>query len=82
MIFHMKTMSEYSDFEKNIVSKLDIIIKLMGKKMLDEYKTNKDKILFLNSLGLEPNEIITLSDIPRKTVYNVLSEARKQENEE
>jgi len=65
-------------FNKELLTRLDIIIKLIGTSMLNNYNTNKDKILFLNSLGFKPSEIISLTEIPKKTVYNVLSKSRKK----
>lgn len=65
-------------FNKELLTRLDIIIKLIGTGMLNNYNTNKDKILFLNSLGYKPSEIISLTEIPKKTVYNVLSKSRKK----
>ena len=60
-----------------LASKLDIIIKLMGLP-LAEGKSQKEAIVSLSTLGLEPREISQILGIARTAVNARLSEIRKK----
>jgi hypothetical protein len=60
-----------------IIKRLDILVKISGLNLIQKFKTNKEKIEFLANLGLESGEIIALTGIPSKTVYNTISEMKK-----
>ncbi|MCB2141233.1 hypothetical protein KQH27_00835 [bacterium] len=63
-----------------IIQKLDVVVKLIAIETLSNFKTNKDKIMFLLNLGFTSSQIISITDIPSKTVYNVISSTSKDEN--
>lgn len=60
-----------------IIAKLDTVVKLMSINTLSKYETNREKILFLHNLGFTSSQIISITDIPSKTVYNVISITKK-----
>ena len=62
---------------EEIISKLDLVVKLMSINTLEKLETNRDKIVFLYNLGFSSSQIISISDIPNKTVYNVISGLKK-----
>jgi len=61
-----------------IIKRLDILVKISGLYLIQQFKTNKEKIEFLANLGLESGEIISLTGIPSGTVYNTVSAMKKE----
>ena len=74
-------MTEVEKKLDTIIDKLNLVIKLLAMDILKKFKTNTEKIQFLTGIGLHSAEIITMTGIPSKTVYNVISEIKKKENE-
>ena len=61
-----------------IIEKLEAIVKLMSINTLNKFDTNKDKIKFLFNLGFDSSQIISITDIPSKTVYNVVTQIKQK----
>lgn len=64
-----------------IIGKLDLVVKLMSINTLRMFETNKGKIGFLLDLGSSTSQIISITDIPRQTVYNVISSIKKSDED-
>jgi DNA-directed RNA polymerase specialized sigma24 family protein len=62
---------------KEIISRLDLITRLLALNMVKNLKTQKDKILTLDSFGLKPKEIANYLGTTINTLNVTLSEARK-----
>jgi DNA-directed RNA polymerase specialized sigma24 family protein len=62
---------------KEIISRLDLITRLLALDMVKDLKTQKDKILALNSFGFKPKEIADYLSTKGNTVSVALSKARK-----
>ena len=63
---------------KAISSKLDIMIRLLASSIVKEMKTQKEKILYLSSLGFGPTEIANLLSTTSNTVNVALSREKKK----
>ena len=74
-------MTDMENQLNTIIEKLEFIVKLMSINTLNKFKTNKDKIEFLYNLGFDSSQIISITDIPNKTVYNIISEINKTKGE-
>ena len=70
-------MTKVEEKLDTIIDKLNLLIKLMAMDVLHNFKTNRETIKFLTGIGLQSSEIITITDIPSKTVYNVISDIKK-----
>ena len=68
-----KTMSK-----EEITKRLDIIIKLLAMNLMQGKETQKDKIIQLSKLGLQPKEIANILGTTSNTVRVTLSAARKE----
>ena len=65
--------------QKEILEKLDIIIKLLALDIL-KGKEAKDQILILHGLGISPTNISLILGKSRNTVNVTLSQARRKQN--
>lgn len=65
------------DTENKMMEKLDILIRLQAISLVKEFKSSKDKILFLDSAGLQPKDIADLLQTTSNHVNVTLSQARK-----
>ena len=65
---------------KQLVEKLDILIRLQAAALSDRFQTAKDKILFLSGAGLTPKLIADILGTTPNFVNVTLSKARKAEN--
>lgn len=61
-----------------IVDKLDLISRLIAIDVLQDVKTQKDKILLLSTSGFQPTEIASILGTSSNTVNVALSKARKE----
>lgn len=61
-----------------IIEKLNKIMRLLTLDVLNEKQTQKEKILFLNSIDFKPSEISKILKTSSNTVNVRLSEARKE----
>jgi len=64
-----------------IIEKLELVIKLMSINTLNRFEKNKEKIEFLLNLGFDSSQIISITDVPSKTVYNIVSQINKLKSE-
>ena len=71
-------MTEVENKLDEIISRLNVLVKLMAMNLINIFDTNKDKIEFLSNMGFSSSEIITITEIPRQTVYNITSQLRKE----
>jgi DNA-directed RNA polymerase specialized sigma24 family protein len=62
---------------KEIISKLDLITRLLALNMVKDLQSQKDKILTLDSFGLKPKEIADYLGTTINTVNVTLSKAKK-----
>jgi DNA-directed RNA polymerase specialized sigma24 family protein len=62
---------------KEIISKLDLITRLLALNMVKDLQSQKDKILTLDSFGLKPKEIADYLGTTINTVKVTLSKAKK-----
>ncbi|MHA1227862.1 MAG: hypothetical protein ACTSPV_14035 [Candidatus Hodarchaeales archaeon] len=65
------------DYEE-IVERLDLIIKLLAMNIMSGEGTQKDKIIQLGKIGLQPKEIANILNTTSNTVSVTLSGARKE----
>ena len=64
---------------ESVQRKLDIILRLIGKLVLPE-SSQKDQIMFLNSMELTANEMAEIVDTTPATVRKTLSRLRSSDN--
>lgn len=64
------------DQDRQILERLDTLIRLQALSMVDRYKSTKDKILFLGGAGLTPKEIAELLNTTSNSVSVTLSKDR------
>jgi len=65
-------------FEKELMRKMDVVIKLQALNILGDVKTKKEQILRLYSVGLEPKVIAGILGISSNAVRVALSKARSE----
>jgi hypothetical protein len=65
------------DYEE-IVERLDLIIKLLAMNIMSGEGTQKDKIIQLSKIGLQPKEIANILNTTSNSVSVTLSNARKE----
>ena len=63
---------------EEITERLDLIIKLLAMKMMDDQDSQKNKIIQLSKIGLQPKEIANILGTSSNTVSVTLSGARKE----
>jgi hypothetical protein len=69
-------MADLLDAE--ILLKLDMLIKLQALSMVGRFESSKEKILFLNRVGMQPKEIGELLQTSPNFVSVTLSKSRKR----
>ena len=65
-------------YEKEVIERLDIIIKLLSKMNLDPDTSQTDAILQLNNIGLKPSQIAKSLNTTQNYVNMILSKKRKE----
>ena len=65
------------DYEE-ILERLDLIIKLLAMNIMSSEGTQKDKIIQLSKIGLQPKEIANILNTTANSVRVALSNARKE----
>lgn len=65
-------------FEKEIIEKLDLMIKLLSRMNLDKDSSQTDAILQLNNIGLKPSQIAQTLNTTQNYVNVILSQKRKE----
>jgi len=65
---------------KEIISKMDMMIRLLASSVVKEMKTQKDKIHYLSSLGFGPTDIANILSTTSNTVNVALSREKKKES--
>ncbi len=63
--------------EAEILTKLDLLVRLQALSMVARYESSKDKILFLGRAGMQPKDIAELLQTSPNHVNVTLSKARK-----
>jgi len=63
---------------EEILERLDLIIKLLAMNVMKGEETQKEKIIQLSKLGLQPKEIANILNTTANTVRVALSNARKE----
>lgn len=58
--------------------KLDAIIRLLAHNIVGDLETQREKVAYLDSLGLKPKPIAEILNITPNQVHAVLSQLRKQ----
>jgi DNA-binding CsgD family transcriptional regulator len=58
--------------------KLDAIIRLLAHDIMGDFETQREKIAFLNDLGLGPKRIAEILNTTPNTVRVTLSQMRKR----
>ena len=77
----IKNKKRWKDMsEPEILSKLDIIIKLLATNQI-EGKDSHEQILFLSNLGIANKNIAEILGKTQNTVNATLSQLRKKKNE-
>ena len=59
---------------KELLNKIDLLVKLQGINVVNQIKTDKDKILILSDLGLSPKEINNITGIRIQYIYDIRSQ--------
>ncbi len=67
---------------KEIMNKMDLIVRLLALNTVKDLKVQKDKTIALSSFGFGPSEIARLLGTTPNTVNVVLSEVRKRAKKE
>jgi len=62
---------------EEIIERLDLIIKLLAMNMMNDEGSQKDKIIQLSKIGLQPKEIANILNTSNNYVNVTLSNARK-----
>lgn len=62
---------------KELMNKFDLLIKLNGINIVDQIETDKDKIILLSDIGLDAGDIIKITGIRSKYVYDIRSSYSK-----
>ena len=63
---------------EEVIKRLDLIIKLLAMNFMKEEGSQKDKIIQLSKIGLQPKEIANILGTSSNTVSVTLSTARKE----
>ena len=63
---------------KEIAEKMNVLIRLMASIVVKDMKTQKEKILYLSSLGFGPTDIARFLGTTSNTVNVALSQSRKK----
>ena len=67
---------------KEIISKMDLIVRLLALNIVKDLPVQKDKIITLSSFGFGPSEIAKLLGTTPNAVNVTLSEMRKKAKKE
>lgn len=67
---------------KEVINKMDLIVRLLALNIVKDLKVQKDKIMTLSSFGFGPSEIARLLGTTPNTVNVALSEVRKRAGKE
>ena len=67
-----------NEFEKNVMKKMDVLIRLLVVNLLSDSVKQKDHILRLSSVGFHPKEIADILGTTSNTVNVTLSRARSE----
>jgi DNA-directed RNA polymerase specialized sigma24 family protein len=70
-------LPDKNSLEALLGQKLDTLIRLQARIAVGHLDTQKQKILFLSSAGLQPKEIGDILGVSANSVSVVLSQARK-----
>jgi len=65
------------DYEE-VIERLDLIIKLLAMNIMSDEGTQKEKVIQLSRLGLQPKEIANILNTSSNSVSVALSGARKE----
>ena len=65
-------------FQKEILERLDLIVKLLSRMNLDKDSTQTDAIVQLNKMGLKPAQIAEIIGATGNYVNMILSKKRKE----
>jgi len=64
---------------KEVTERLDVIIKLLAMNLIRDFEgTQKEQIVKLNKIGLQPKEIAYILNKTSNYISVTLSEARKE----
>lgn len=63
---------------EDVVERLDLMVKLLAMNMMGKEGTQKDKIIQLYKIGLQPKEIANILNTTSNSVNVTLSNARKE----
>jgi len=64
---------------KEVTERLDLIIKLLAMNLMKDFEgTQKEQIVKLNKIGLQPKEIAYILNKTSNYIRVTLSEARKE----
>lgn len=67
---------------KEIINKMDLIVRLLALNIVKDLPVQKDKIITLSSFGFGPSEIAKLLGTTSNTVSVALSEMKKKAKKE
>jgi len=67
---------------KEIMGKMDLIVRLLAINLVKDLKVQKDKIIALSSFGFGPSDIAKLLGTTPNTVSVALSEIKKKAKKE
>jgi DNA-directed RNA polymerase specialized sigma24 family protein len=67
---------------KEIINKIDLIVRLLALNIVKDLAVQKEKILALSSFGFGPSEIAKLLGTTPNTVSVALSETKKKAKKE
>jgi len=64
---------------KEVTERLDVIIKLLAMNFMKDFEgTQKEQIIKLNKIGLQPKEIAYVMNKTSNYIRKTLSEAKKE----
>ena len=67
-----------NEYEKEVMKKIDILIKLQALNILGDINTKKEQVIRLYSVGLKPMIIAEILGISSNSVSVTLSKARSE----
>lgn len=73
-------MTSLEDYNKQIIEKLDVVIKLLSVGIV-KGKEVKEQILLLNKIGISNKDIAEILGKTQNTVNSTLSQSRRKKNE-
>ncbi|MDO8622906.1 MAG: hypothetical protein Q7R52_01565 [archaeon] len=65
-------------FEKEVIERLDLVVKLLSRMNINQDSTQTESIIQLSKIGLRPNQIADTLNTSQNYVNLILSKNRKE----